>query len=45
MKPFSQFLKSFEVLFYMMLTSLEGRGLIRRLRSGRENIVHIMEED
>jgi len=29
----------------MMLTSLEGRGLIRRLRSGRENIVHIMEED
>ncbi len=29
----------------MMLTSLEGRGLIKRLRSGRENIVHIMEED
>jgi len=28
----------------MMLTSLEGRGLIRRLRSGRENIVHIMED-
>jgi len=29
----------------MMLSSLEERGLIRRLRSGRENIVHIMEED
>lgn len=29
----------------MMLTSLEERGLIRRLRSGRENIVHIMEND
>jgi len=29
----------------MMLTSLEGRGLIKKLRSGRENIVHIMEED
>lgn len=28
----------------MMLTSLEGRGLIRRLRTGRENIVHIMED-
>jgi len=28
----------------MMLTSLEGRGLIKRLRSGRENIVHIMED-
>ncbi|MFW9960943.1 MAG: helix-turn-helix transcriptional regulator [Candidatus Thorarchaeota archaeon] len=27
----------------MMLTSLEERGLIKRLRSGRENIVHIME--
>lgn len=29
----------------MMLTSLEGRDLIRRLRSGRENVVHLMEED
>ncbi len=29
----------------MMLSSLEERGLIRRLRSGRENIVHIMEVD
>ena len=29
----------------MMLSSLEERGLIKRLRSGRENIVHIMEED
>ncbi len=29
----------------MMLTSLEGRGLIKKLRSGRENIVHTMEED
>jgi uncharacterized membrane protein len=28
----------------MMLTSLEERGLIKRLRSGRENIVHIMED-
>jgi len=28
----------------MMLTSLEGRGLIKRLRSGRENVVHIMED-
>ena len=28
----------------MMLTSLEERGLIRRLRNGRENIVHIMED-
>lgn len=28
----------------MMLTSLEGRGLIRKLRSGRANIVHIMED-
>lgn len=28
----------------MMLTSLESRGLIKRLRSGRENIVHIMED-
>jgi uncharacterized membrane protein len=27
----------------MMLTSLEERGLIKRLRSGRENVVHIME--
>lgn len=27
-----------------VLTSLEERGLIRRLREGRENIVHLMEE-
>jgi len=29
----------------MMPFSLEGRGFIKKLRSGRENIVHIMEED
>ncbi|MFW9981323.1 MAG: helix-turn-helix transcriptional regulator [Candidatus Thorarchaeota archaeon] len=27
-----------------VLTSLEERGLIKRLREGRENIVHLMEE-
>ncbi len=28
----------------MLLTGLEERGLIRRLREGRENIVHLVEE-
>ncbi|MHA1959053.1 MAG: helix-turn-helix transcriptional regulator [Candidatus Thorarchaeota archaeon] len=28
----------------MILTSLEDRGLIKRLREGRENIVHIIED-
>jgi len=28
----------------MILTSLEQRGVIRRMKKGRENIVHIMEE-
>jgi uncharacterized membrane protein len=28
----------------MVLTSLEQRGVIKRLKSGRENVVHILEE-
>ena len=28
----------------MILTSLEQRGVVKRLKSGRENIVHIIEE-
>ncbi|RLI55794.1 MAG: hypothetical protein DRO87_02425 [Candidatus Thorarchaeota archaeon] len=37
-------LDMFQSMASMILTSLEQRGVIRRMKKGRENIVHIMEE-